>query len=156
MFSGDPLDARKSAPKGARNASILLVPERPDVGDDGVDVARSQVAVHAGRHFHVVADGRFYRGHAPVAPNPHAKSQIVPVRGAFGVDAMALRALSVRRLAVEDLVSKKNLLARSAQRDRSTSGSGRPCPAYAMCGAARATTSALALRTVRRDIADSS
>ena len=43
---------------------------------------------------------------------------IVPVSGVFGVDTMALGALSVRRLTVEDLVSKQNLLARSAERDR--------------------------------------
>src|SRR5208282_4339931 len=46
------------------------------------------------------------------------KRQIVPDGGAFGVDAVALGALSVRRFTVEDLVSKQNLLACSARRDR--------------------------------------
>ena len=41
LLCGDPLDARKPTSEGACDASILLMPERPDVGDDGVDIARS-------------------------------------------------------------------------------------------------------------------
>src|SRR5689334_12134816 len=109
----DPLALEPVRPHRGRRLfpEPVLMDQRPDIGRDRIDVGVGEVAVATGRDLDIVAQ-RLLDHLQAVAPDQGSDGEVIAVAGAFGIPAMALVALPVRRLAMKDAIAEFDLLTR--------------------------------------------
>src|SRR5690242_4485763 len=100
--------------------------ERPDIVSDSGDIGLRQVHPTLGRHrtgvlfrlWHAVLDGVHDRFHTAITPQIFAGGQIGTNRRTLAVAAVASRTGTTLRLSVENAVTQRELIRRTARRDR--------------------------------------